>query len=161
MSETRARAAIPHAAALSCAVKDDDAAEVERILTRLSRNQLYALAVVLAAHVDIEAPLDPRLIPGDACGTAVTHAAAYFGLDPDVLLSRSRTREATRARMVAMAVARRTGRTTVEIGQRFERDHTTVIYATERCNHDAELALAVERIHALIAGGADIEDDAA
>ena len=56
------------------------------------------------------------------------------GLDPDVLLSRSRTREATRARMVAMAVARRTGRTTVEIGQRFERDHTTVMYAERKIN---------------------------
>ena len=157
MSERRARAAIPTAAALSCAVKDGDRDEVARILLPMTVPQLHALAVVLAAHVDIEEPLRPEHTPGDVYALATRYAAEYFEVSAEAIRSRDRTRRVAHARIVAMAVARKAGRTTVEIGRAFDRDHTSVIHACERANHDPMLKLAVERVALRVGVGAAVD----
>ena len=49
---------LPIAAELSCAVADYDPLAVAEILTALDVEQLYGLAVLFAAHVDVDQPLD-------------------------------------------------------------------------------------------------------
>lgn len=59
--------------------------------------------------------------------------ADYYDLQLRVMLSKSRKQTITRARQMAMALARElTDRSLPEIGQAFERDHTTVMNACKK-----------------------------
>lgn len=59
--------------------------------------------------------------------------AAYFGLEPKDLLSKSRSRPLTTARHVAMYLLRElTGLSLIKVGELFNRDHTTVLHGIRK-----------------------------
>jgi chromosomal replication initiator protein len=59
--------------------------------------------------------------------------AAYFGLGPGDLVSKSRSRPLTTARHVAMYLLRElTGLSLIKIGDHFERDHTTALHGIKK-----------------------------
>jgi hypothetical protein len=53
--------AVPRAAALVCAVRDEGAESLAEVLDPLTRDQLYAVAVTLAAMVDPDQPVGDLL----------------------------------------------------------------------------------------------------
>jgi len=91
-----------------------------------------------------------------AADTAVTMdeilnaVAEHYGVTPDELKARGRSKEVVRPRQVAMYLIRQlTGASLPEIGQFFGgRDHTTVLYATQKIGkllaEDPELQRTVE-----------------
>jgi chromosomal replication initiator protein len=59
--------------------------------------------------------------------------AAYFGLGPGDLVSKSRSRPLTTARHVAMYLLRElTGLSLIKIGELFERDHSTALHGIKK-----------------------------
>jgi chromosomal replication initiator protein len=65
--------------------------------------------------------------------TILEETAAYFGLGPGDLVSKSRSRPLTTARHVAMYLLRElTGLSLIKIGEHFERDHTTVLHGIKK-----------------------------
>jgi chromosomal replication initiator protein len=63
----------------------------------------------------------------------LTETAAYFGLDPSDLASKSRSRQLTTARHVAMYLLRElTGLSLIRIGETFDRDHTTALHGIKK-----------------------------
>ena len=65
--------------------------------------------------------------------TILDETAAYFGLSPDDLVSKSRSRPMTTARHMAMYLLRElTGLSLIKIGERFDRDHTTAIHGIRK-----------------------------
>jgi chromosomal replication initiator protein len=65
--------------------------------------------------------------------TILEETAAYFGLEPSDLVSKSRSRPLTTARHIAMYLLReQTGLSLIKIGERFERDHTTVLHGIKK-----------------------------
>ncbi|MDP8956361.1 MAG: chromosomal replication initiator protein DnaA [Actinomycetota bacterium] len=65
--------------------------------------------------------------------TILEETGAYFGLTPDDLVSKSRSRPMTTARHMAMYLLRElTGLSLIKIGERFDRDHTTVIHGIRK-----------------------------
>ena len=65
--------------------------------------------------------------------TILEQTAHYFGLTPDDLVSKSRSRPMTTARHMAMYLLRElTGLSLIKIGERFERDHTTAIHGIRK-----------------------------
>jgi chromosomal replication initiator protein len=59
--------------------------------------------------------------------------AAYFGLSPADLVSKSRSRPLTTARHVAMYLLRElTGLSLIKIGEYFDRDHTTALHGIKK-----------------------------
>jgi chromosomal replication initiator protein len=63
----------------------------------------------------------------------VDETAAYFGLDREDLLSKSRSRPLTTARHMAMYLLREfTGLSLIKIGERFNRDHTTAMHGIKK-----------------------------
>jgi chromosomal replication initiator protein len=59
--------------------------------------------------------------------------STYFGLEPEDLVSKSRSRPLTTARHVAMYLLRElTGLSLVKIGEHFGRDHTTVLHGIKK-----------------------------
>lgn len=163
--EDRVTAALPHAAELVCAVTDHDDQAVAAVLHRLDRQQLYALAVVLAAHVPDTAPLgDPRrtLTPERIAHLTLAETARRYGTTIGDICSPSRVREVTEARAVAIAVMRNAGLTSVLIGRLVGRDHSTVLYAATRVGENAKLrriALAIAHHLALPTGALGDADE--
>ncbi|HEX2090296.1 MAG TPA: chromosomal replication initiator protein DnaA [Actinomycetota bacterium] len=65
--------------------------------------------------------------------TILEETAAYFGLTPEDLVSKSRSRPMTTARHMAMYLLRElTGLSLIKIGERFDRDHTTAIHGIRK-----------------------------
>ncbi len=63
----------------------------------------------------------------------VDETAAYFGLSREDLLSKSRSRQLTIARHMAMYLQREfTGLSLIKIGEWFNRDHTTALYGIDK-----------------------------
>jgi len=59
--------------------------------------------------------------------------STYFGLEPEDLVSKSRSRPLTTARHVAMYILRElTGLSLIKIGEQFGRDHTTVLHGIKK-----------------------------
>lgn len=130
-----AEAIRPTAAALVCAVADQDAHDIRDILTKLDTSELYALAVVLAANVSDDAPLHnylATLTPEQQVDVAITRAAELFNTTGDHILAGDRHRHTTDARAVAMAACRLVGLSSPFIGTAFQRDHSTVLHAAGR-----------------------------
>lgn len=138
----------PTAAALVCAVTDDDATEVRQLLTKLNTQELYALAVVLAANVPDDAPLELRgpLTPAQQIDGAITRAAEAFNTTGEAILSTDRHRNIVDARTVAMAACRLVGLSSPYIGEAFNRDHSTVLHAAGRIGEIGHLRRAALRI---------------
>jgi chromosomal replication initiator protein len=68
-----------------------------------------------------------------AAGLILEETSAYFGLEPDDLVSKSRSRPLTTARHVAMYLLRElTGLSLIKIGEHFNRDHTTVLHGIKK-----------------------------
>jgi chromosomal replication initiator protein len=63
----------------------------------------------------------------------LNETAAYFGLTPADLISKSRSRQLTTARHVAMYLLRElTGLSLIKIGEMFDRDHTTALHGIKK-----------------------------
>lgn len=147
---------MPEAAALVMAVDEDDAHTIESVLTNLDTRALYGLVVLLAANVTADAPL--RLEPAPAgemsphtiVAAAIHYAARAFDTTPTMIRGRSKLRNVTDARAVAMTVCRLAGFTSLFIGEEFGRDHTTVLYAASRCGENQRLWSAAKTIAARI-----------
>jgi chromosomal replication initiator protein len=68
-----------------------------------------------------------------AAGLILEETSSYFGLQPDDLVSKSRSRPLTTARHVAMYLLRElTGLSLIKIGEHFDRDHTTVLHGIKK-----------------------------
>jgi chromosomal replication initiator protein len=86
--------------------------------------------------------------------TILAVTASQFGVDTDSLLARDRRPAVTRARKVAMFLARElTAQSFPEIGRGFGgRDHSTVLHAVRsvstQVTRDSELAMAVDNLRA-------------
>lgn len=141
-----ADAMLPVAAALAVAVDEHDADAVAATLAGLSVRELHGLAIVLAAHVDVEQPWEANLSPDRVCNAALHAAARTFGTTTEAILSTDRHRHVGDARAVAIAVARQAGFSSLVVGARFRRDHTTVLYAENRVATTPALAAAAARI---------------
>lgn len=149
MSDARAEAIVPTAAALVCAVADADADTIEEILLTNGLDW-QALAVVLAGNIDVDSPLAKvaRVPPSpDAIvNHCVVAAAVAFGVTSDAILSTDRHRPVLDARAVAMAACRLAGLSSTFIGHRFSRDHSTVLHAAGRVGENARLRRITNRI---------------
>ncbi len=65
--------------------------------------------------------------------TILEGTTAYFGLAPGDLLSKSRSRQLTTARHIAMYLMREfTGLSLIKIGELFDRDHTTALHGIKK-----------------------------
>lgn len=140
MSDELADKMLPTAAALACAIDDQDAEEVAAVLTALSRQELYALAVVLAAHVDTNAPMTPFHGPERILRQSTRLAARAFGTTPEAIHGGSRQRHVSEARAVALTVSyHATTLSSTAVAEHFGCDHTTVLYAVGRVGESARL----------------------
>lgn len=139
------------AAELVRAVQDNDQPTCHKVLSEASRDELYCIAVVLAASVRQDDPLmahyAPPAVPFDdiveaACDVADCFPHEFYGdpMKPDAI----------RARQVAAWVGARAGYTYSELGRRLERNHSTIMSNVEvvtRDRHLHRLALkAIDRI---------------
>lgn len=132
--------AIPAAAALICAVADDDQQTVNDVFHGLDAEQLQALAIVLAASADADSPLlgsEPSV--EHIIDRAVTIVARRWRVTIDAIFSTDRHRDVAEARQVAMAACRLAGVSSPRIGEAFGRDHSTVLHAATRVGEDARL----------------------
>lgn len=137
-------AMIPTAAALAVAVTDTDPDAVAALLTPLDTRRLHALAITLAAHIDIDKPLQPTVA---AIADRVTRRACLtYGLAPGDLTGTTRLHAAAHARTVAMAACRLEGMTLMAVGAAFNRDHSTVLYAARRVAADPGLLAEAEAL---------------
>lgn len=159
--DERAAAVFATAAALVCAVADEDPAEVASVLAGVT--DWPALAVVLAGNVDDRQPLglQIRSLSDEATGLRIIDAtAAATGIGSHLILSDRRDRIITDARAIAMYACHHAGLTYSAIGRLFGRDHTTAMYAVTRIGENQRLrALANQVItHAGITRPADDTD---
>lgn len=149
MSDARAQAVMPVAAALVCAVADGDAESIEEILNGNTLDW-QALAVVLAGNIDIDSPLAKLARVPPSPDAVVDHclvsAAVAFGVTSDAILSADRHRPVLDARAVAMAACRLAGLSSTFIGHRFSRDHSTVLHAASRVGESPRLRRITNRI---------------
>lgn len=138
--------ALQHAARLICAVHDNDKTDIQQLLTQLTTQHLYALAVTLAAHVTPNQTINIPETPTTICRRHTRAAAELFDCEPSDIHSDKRTAHIAKARMVAMAAASRDGLTTTEVGRQFNRDHSTVVHAKQRVRNDPILRSLVDTI---------------
>lgn len=141
-----ANAMLPVAAAITIAIDEEDAAEIERLLTGLSTQQLYALAVVLAAHVDPDRPMVRRPASAGATKKAARRAALAFGTDIEAVMGDSRRREVLDARAVVYYAAHLLGENYSQIGRVMSRDHSTVMHGYSRVGTTPRLRGIAEQI---------------
>lgn len=138
-----AEAILPTALALALAVAEYDSVAVTAVLKPLTHDQMHALTIVLAAHVNLDLPMTATLpqpiTPEAIIDRAVNLAAAMFGTDTAAILSRSKHRHVLDARAVAMAACRLLGLSSPYVGAAFERDHSTVLYACGRVGETPRL----------------------
>jgi hypothetical protein len=135
-------AAIPTAAELVVAVDNGDATTVADLLAGCDRQDLYALCVVLAAHVDPDRPFTPRDAHLPPIVLASQHAAALFNLSMrEMRGGESRRRDVLDARAVAIYAAKLCDPDTTwtSLGRYVGRDHSTIIHAHARVGADARL----------------------
>lgn len=146
MSQDRATAITPTAAALVCAVSDRDAREVRDLLVPLSHDDLFALAVVLAGAVPDDTVLTGALSDEGKVFVAIQSAAQAFDTTRERILSTDRRRNVTDARAVAIAALRLVGLTSIYIGEHFNRDHSTVLHAAGRVGENRRLRRIAKEI---------------
>ena len=75
------------------------------------------------------------------CVGAASHVT---GIPDTAILSRAQTAETSEARMLAMALAASIGHTQTYIGERFDRDHTTVMHAVRKMKTRPQLMRRAE-----------------
>lgn len=143
-------AMIPSAAALAVAVADYDAEAVAAVFTGMSTTNLHALAIVLAANIDLDRPIraEPaeRDVSDNLTATSIRVAAAMFDTEPMTILALNRQRNVVDARSTAMYACKLLGMSSTAIGARFNRDHSTVVYAWGRVGESSRLRTAGQQI---------------
>lgn len=99
---------------------------------------------------------DPRMLPRGWFERALAEAAERFDLAPAVVLSRSRVPEHSAARLALYAGLRQAEISSTTIGDRIDRDHSTIItgaeLASERGATDPVYAAAIAAIAAAACG---------
>lgn len=151
MSADPVEAMLPAAAALAVAVCDYDPDGVAEVLTTLQTAELHALAIALAANVDLDKPLTitpEAVIDANDKTTfrALQLTAEMFNIPIGAILSTSRRREHADARAVAMYVCRLAGMSSPNTGSYFNRDHSTVLHAWGRVGESARLRGLAHRV---------------
>ena len=122
---------------------------LERTLNQMNAAQLRSLAIALATQINSAETTDGEVAdvgPGGLCALAVATAAQSFGTTRDAVLSADRHRAVTDARAVAMTAARRGGLTFPAIASYFGKDHTSVLYATNKVANNPRLNAVCNRI---------------
>jgi hypothetical protein len=139
----------PTAAQLACAVSEMDTDQSQSILGALSRDELQALAVVLAAVVDVDAPFGNR--PEDETKRVVRELADVvgerLGVDFGCILSKSRQQEYVAARQIVCWIALADGHRCSHIGRALGRDHATVLHSAEKVTATPHLLAIARSIH--------------
>jgi chromosomal replication initiation ATPase DnaA len=142
----------PYAAQLICGVIEHNPAETHAILNGLTRHQLQALAVILAASVDPDKPLGraTEMVPPyiGTVGRIVQTVAIEIGVDPTDIYGTSRERLDVDARHIVCWIAAAFGLSSTQIGKALSRDHSTVLNATTRVTSTPMLMRVASRIHA-------------
>lgn len=119
------------------------------ILTRsITLNTPVTLELTRAVMKTSVKPKEEKIINFDMI---VDATAEYYGLNPDVIFSKSRIRDIADARMVAMYLGNKlTNLSLKAIGRKLNRTHTTIIHGVaavkERMPFAKELSAAVEAI---------------
>lgn len=149
--DVRIKRARRRAESLAHAIESDDRELVEAVLTPLTREELYALAIVLAER---GLPPDPE---AELIGRAVIEAARRFGVAPRVVLGRARSREVVDARAVVCYVGVLLGLPYVRVGRHLNRDHSTVSHAHGRVGHTPRLRAVAEAIAAELGWNPELE----
>lgn len=122
---------------------------LEAALEAMNAEQLRTLAIALATQVNAAETSDGEVAdvgPDGICAVAVAAAAQSFGTTRDAVLSADRHRAVTDARAVAMTAARRGGLTLPAIASYFGKDHTSVLYATNKVANNPRLNAVCARI---------------
>lgn len=136
---------VPVAAALAVAVDEHDPQTVADLIVNLDRNQMNALAVVLAAHIDPDKPLLRVGLPG-ATKKAARAAATAFNLNTAEVMGDSRRRDVLDARAVTYYAAHLLGDNYSQIGRVMSRDHSTVMHGYGRVGETPRLRAVAARI---------------
>lgn len=130
-------------------VEAPDTDSVRAIVDVLGREELRDLVVeltgLLAAPTAAAQDLDD-FGPEAVCRAAIALAAAAFGVTPEAVLSRARSRNIADARAVAHMVARNCSLSLPVIGAEFHQHHTTVMYSVEKVVSSPRLQAAATRI---------------
>jgi chromosomal replication initiation ATPase DnaA len=143
--ERLARTMLPVAAALAVAVDEEDAVAIAELITTLSRQQINALAVVLAAHVDPDKPLIRASVVG-VTKKAARLSADAFSVDLVQVMGQSRRLEFIDARVVTYYAANLAGESYSQIGRIMQRDHSTVMSGCARVQQNGRLRRVAEQI---------------
>jgi len=138
---------LPVAAALAVAVDGSDPSTVDDLLTTLSRHQLYALSIVLAAHIDPDRPFVRNHV-ATATKRAAHLAAGLFEIDVSAVLGDSRRREVLDARMTTYYAAHLLGESYSQIGRVMNRDHSSVINGVAKVGADPRLRTLAQQVAA-------------
>lgn len=136
--------ALPHAARLVCAVAARDEPESHALLRELTREELMAVAVVLAASVDPDrplgtAPLTPTAEAQTRVAKIVNRVAHHCGVKPSDICSTSRERSIVEARQIVCWIAASEGIGTSAIGRGINRDHGTATHSIEKVTRTRHL----------------------
>ncbi len=116
---------------------------VELAREALAGLRAHSSEAVAAPHAGGGTGAHPPLTPE----RILAAVAQYYGLDPTVLTGKSRKREATHARHIAMYLMRKLLNLPLKaIGERFGgRDHTTVLHACEHIEHQLPHSAALKQ----------------
>lgn len=138
----------PAAARLICAVAEDDEHESHSILNTLTRRQLMAVAVILAASVDPDRPLGEVGTDRAAgiVGRVVVEVALTTGVPSSEIYGRCRDRDVVDARHICFWVASALGLTSVQIGRAMGKDHSTILNGCARVTATPHLHQAARRL---------------
>lgn len=143
---------------------------VEYIITNVTESirELEGVMVSLVAHATVMSkPISlelARRVVGNAVKIKpktvnfeiiVREVSNYYGIDADLLFTKSRKSEISDARQVLMYLAKKLAKMPLTtIGQRIGRTHATVIYAVkhieELVEHEATLKAEIEKIEAAV-----------
>jgi chromosomal replication initiation ATPase DnaA len=87
------------------------------------------MEALLGGSVDVDAPLAPVNRSFDDVDRIIAATAAEIGVPVPTLMSGTRNWRVSRPRQLAMYLARETGVSFPKLGDRFGRDHTTILHA--------------------------------
>lgn len=135
------------------AVACEDRERVAKILQPLAVDDLFALAVVLAA----QAP--PSDTPNERLEAVLMQACSAFGTNTDHVRTQSKRREDLDARAVVSLAAHLLGSSYSQTGRFLGRDHTTVINAVGRASGEPRLRRVAHRIAANLGWDPSMADD--
>jgi chromosomal replication initiator protein len=117
------------------------AEKIEHNIRELEGALLRVAAFASLSQQPIELPLAERaledLLPDSdqeiSSELIIDETAAYFALEREDLVSKSRSRPLTTARHIAMYLLRElTGLSLIKIGELFDRDHSTALHGIKR-----------------------------